>query len=284
MIRYFTSGRLPIDVLISFCSGAIFLILDFLLALFVDRWTGPLLLVWRVTLALAVGCLATLAISRLVSLNANLKRFKLGFQAGGAIVMMTIVYLVNPPPFLDPTDSPHTPESTLLQPGYDFLQQASTAQWSNGSISLTFPGQQNDAEGYVYYTDFAPNAVLENGKPAQAFLSTHPEWVPHGTIEGKYGPFLISHNIRIIYQVGLGYGAIGSHGVAFRVEFEEINQPDRILLLRQVATYNEKMTDFMVDLDQIAGKEGYINLSVDALDDADQDWAIWTIAKVVRSH
>ncbi len=39
----------------------------------------------------------------------------------------------------------------LLEPGYDFILKASEAKWTNGSITLPYPGARNDKDGFVYF-------------------------------------------------------------------------------------------------------------------------------------
>jgi hypothetical protein len=166
----------------------------------------------------------------------------------------------------------------LLEAGYDFVSNASRAHWSNGSQKLIFPGSRNDNNGFVYYGSYER---LETGDISRSFLETHPKWESQGIIQGKYGPFKIPNNLNIRCQVGFLEGAQGTDGVVFRIDFVD-KSGNKIELYKQVTNYDKKMDDSIVNLEPVAGKRGYIILSVDALESAGRDWAVWNIAKVVR--
>jgi hypothetical protein len=67
-----------------------------------------------------------------------------------------------------------------------------------------------------------------------------------------------------------------------RVDFINEDGSKNELYEQVVATYNDKMDDLILNLEPVAGKRGYIILSVDALESAGRDWAVWNMAKVVR--
>ena len=171
-----------------------------------------------------------------------------------------------------------SPPDPILEEGYDFVSNASLAQWSNGSQELNFPGRRNDNNGFVYYGSYEP---LETGDISRSFLQTHPKWESRGVIKGKYGPFKIPNNLKIQCQIGFLEGSQGTDGALFRIDF--LNKDgNKIQLHKQVANYDEKMDDFIVNLESVAGNRGYIILSVDALESAGRDWAVWNMAKVVQ--
>jgi hypothetical protein len=116
---------------------------------------------------------------------------------------------------------------------------------------------------------------------SRSFLETHPKYESQGIIQGKYGLFKIPNNLKIRCQVGFLEGAQGTDGVVFRIDFVD-KSSNKIELYKQVANYDEKMNDSIVNLEPVAGKRGYIILSVDALESAGRDWAVWNMAKVVR--
>lgn len=167
-----------------------------------------------------------------------------------------------------------------LDPGFDFIQQASAAEWSNGSRDLPFPGNRADRNGFVYFGSFEE---LEDGNKAISFLQTHPEWQSYGAIKGKYGPFKIQENVLGRFQVGFLKGASGSDGVVFKVAFEDSNSTEIIPLGQQPAHYDGQMNNFVIDFRPISGQVGHILLSVSAAGSAAQDWAVWNFAKVVSN-
>ena len=169
----------------------------------------------------------------------------------------------------------------LLKSGYDFIQKASEAHWSNGTKTLEFPGDRGDRDGFVYFGSF-DSVPLENGVKTRSFLETHPRWVSHGIIEGKYGPFKIGNNLQIRCEVGFLLGATGTDGVEFRVEFEDENSFERVTLGKKVAIFDGRLDELVIDLTSIAREKGYIILHVDALDSSGRDWAVWNVAMVIR--
>ncbi|MBM3284599.1 MAG: hypothetical protein FJY81_01875, partial [Candidatus Aminicenantes bacterium] len=53
------------------------------------------------------------------------------------------------------------------------LAGAKTTQWTNGNVSLPFPGEETDERGFACYRE---NVELEDGNVYQKALETHPEW------------------------------------------------------------------------------------------------------------
>jgi hypothetical protein len=104
--------------------------------------------------------------------------------------------------------------------------------------------------------------------------------VPHGIIEGVYGPFRIGNDLMIRCEVGFLRGAIVRDGLRFRVEFED--EAERLTLGKQDASYDGQQDEFMIDLAGITEKIGYIILHLDASDSPGKDWAIWNVAKIVQ--
>jgi hypothetical protein len=195
----------------------------------------------------------------------------------GAVVGSVIFWwLTHTGGFLNPVATPAAQE---LEPGYDFIQKAPTAKWSNGSKELPFPGDRDDKSGFVYWSNWE-GLALENGEKPVSFLETHPQWIPHGLIEGSYGPFRIGRGLRIDCAVGFLLGAQGTDGVIFRIEFKGTS--GRQTLHESRKALDGKLDEFQVDLGAVAGEQGYVILSVDAGDTSARDWAVWKVARVLQ--
>ena len=87
-------GRLSIDLLLTFSFGILALLLLFCVALFVETPNSLLLLVFRVTLALACAGVAAMLpgfVQLSVSTGTNM-----AIRAGGAVAIFVLIYLVDP--------------------------------------------------------------------------------------------------------------------------------------------------------------------------------------------
>jgi hypothetical protein len=172
-----------------------------------------------------------------------------------------------------------------LTPGYDFIDKAFTAKWSNGSRQLSFQGNRDDRQGFVYLGSFE---VLEDNNVSRKFLEMHPEWVDHGIIEGKYGPFQIANDLKFHGQVGFLKTASGSDGVNFKIEYLPLSSINSQILKEKHISFDGKIkplsdnSDNSVDLSLLNNSKGYIILSVDAGKNSGRDHAIWVEARVTR--
>jgi hypothetical protein len=178
-------------------------------------------------------------------------------------------------------ETPTSPEVlSPLTPGYDFIAKASTAKWSNGSSQLSFPGNRDDRQGFVYFGSYE---VLEDDTVSPRFLEMHPEWVDHGLIEGQYGPFQIANDLKFRGKVGFLKTARVSDGVNFRIEYLPLSSTERQILKEKTASYDDHRIDSLdVDLGSLRNYKGYIILSVDARENSAQDHAVWVEARVTR--
>jgi hypothetical protein len=190
------------------------------------------------------------------------------------------------------TQQPESPSPAVLSPltpGYDFIEKASTAKWSNGSDSLSFPGNRDDTKGFVYFGSYE---VLADGTVSPRFLEMHPQWTYHGLIEGKYGSFQIANDLKFHGQVGFLKTASGSDGVNFKIEYLPLSSDrDRQILKEKYISFDPKNpkikplsdnSDNSVDLSLLNNSKGYIILSVDAGQNSGRDHAVWVEARVTR--
>lgn len=211
-------------------------------------------------------------IFKVPDLNAQYKRT---FKRLGPVLLLVMLFL-----FVPLLEIPTSPQVlSPLTPGYDFITKASTAKWSNGSSSLSFPGNRGDRQGFVYFGSYE---VLEDDTVSSGFLEMHPEWVEHGLIEGQYGPFQIANDLKFRGKVGFLKTARVSDGVNFRIEYLPLSSTERQILKEKPASYDGRIDSLDVDLGSLRNPKGYIILSVDTRENPAQDHAVWVEARVTR--
>ncbi|MFW6129356.1 MAG: WD40 repeat domain-containing protein [Candidatus Aminicenantaceae bacterium] len=174
----------------------------------------------------------------------------------------------------------------------DLISKASEARWINSDNKILQFGTDGGENGTAKYNH---NVTLENGKRLKRVLYTHPQWKNKGEISGVFLDIAIPREEgKLIVAGGFLKGANSSDGVVFSVYFvssdgfrEEISahgkrQIQRIPIGSFHAKYDRQIDRKTFDLSSIAGKRGYIILSVNAGESSDADWAVWTEAKLVR--
>ncbi|MBN1270926.1 MAG: hypothetical protein JXB26_01530 [Candidatus Aminicenantes bacterium] len=181
----------------------------------------------------------------------------------------------------------------------DLINRANQAKWTNSaSISIPF-GADGQANGSVKHTN---NARLEDNKTYPRILFTHPNWAQNGMMIGSFENISIpSTGGRIYIAGGFMEGASGTDGVTFSASFIAPNQLDRqqnqlrrrqtrftkreamegVNLAKFTARYDGRIDRVEGDLSSIAGQTGTIILSVNAGNNANSDWAVWTEARLV---
>jgi ABC-type dipeptide/oligopeptide/nickel transport system ATPase subunit len=194
-----------------------------------------------------------------------------------------------PKPTATPTPKPtHTPTLTPIPTPvvlYDFVKEADSAQWSNRSVILPFPGEDDDERGFALWMN---DAILEDGaRPLRDVLQTHPQWTRGGSIEGTYAEtqqIVIEKGDSFIVKVGFLQGA-GAGDVNFYVEFSTVcfyaeEFPPRVISLAD--SYDGQVLTQEIPLDEFAGQQGCFRLGVFAGETADQDRAVWVEARLER--
>jgi hypothetical protein len=159
---------------------------------------------------------------------------------------------------------------------YDFIEQATSAAWTNGAFTnLGFGIEQND--GFAIYR---LNQKLDDGSVYARVLETHPQWVNNGSIQGTYPTMIVPAGAKFSAKVGFLYGATGTDGVLFRLTWRESGSPVTVSLGGKHVTYGGAIDTIDVDLSSYAGKTGQFGLKVEAGPSSGQDWAAWAEAKI----
>ncbi len=157
---------------------------------------------------------------------------------------------------------------------YDFAARASEAVWRNDrGERLPFPGAESDARGFVV----VKSGKLEDGQTYQDVLLTHPRWDANGHIQGRY-------RIRpatgrwFNAKVGFLDGAVGTDGVTFKVLWWFGGTGQTLAEVRDLS--EGSLRRIAVDLGRFAGREGELELRVEAGSSSARDWAVWVQPRI----
>lgn len=190
---------------------------------------------------------------------------------------------------------------TGLAQEIDLIAKASQAKWgTTAGDTLPFGTDGKERGTARYETD----AVLEDGQTHKRVLFTHPQWKRYGNILGTFSNITIPEKGgKLLIAGGFLQGSQGTDGVKFSVNFspsaESTESPQRVRVKKRVpmdqrmgiasgrvlatfdAKYDGKIDRIEADLADVAGLTGDIILAVQALDSANSDRAVWTVAKLV---
>ncbi len=177
----------------------------------------------------------------------------------------------------------------------DLIELAAQARWRNtDNASLVF-GREGMASGTATYES---NVILEDGKTYPQVLFTHPQWKPNGYIQGLFSSVTIPEKDPVLVIAGgFKQGAQGTDGAGFsaiileqksglpidkraRVQLSDLSPAERTDCGFH-AVYDEKIDRKECSLAEYAGKTVGIILQVTAGSSPDNDWAVWTEAKIV---
>ncbi len=162
---------------------------------------------------------------------------------------------------------------------YDFVANACSAHWFNGSGTLNCPGRNNDVNGFILRQT---TSRLENGtllrRPS---LLTAPQNVFNGYIRGVYPSFKVQNGDHFQAIVNCEGGAT-SCGVLFRFDYQLSDG-----IIRDFWAFGEQYEgiSFTVDLDlsPLAGQDVRFVLTILSLGPASGDRALWVEPRIVRS-
>lgn len=158
---------------------------------------------------------------------------------------------------------------------YDFISRAGDAVWGNGYDMLVFGGSLDDDRGFACYQD---NIKLEDANTYERVLETHPQWIEHGRISGRYPEMTLASGTELKIVVGFLDGAVGTDGVDFEVYF--VSEGHSILVTSVHADYDGSLDTRAIELGQYWGRTGYFTLWVDAGATPGRDWAVWVTAEI----
>ncbi len=184
-----------------------------------------------------------------------------------------------PTPTVTPGGPSVTPSANVA---YDFAANACATgtSWSSGAGTLSCPGTDGDAKGFVLKVS---NPKLENGvTDSRPGILTFPQNVQDGYIKGSFPAFKVQSGDRFRSVISCEGGATNCY-VTFRVEYQIGNDPVRVLVPRRlVERYEGLFNTIDQDLSSLAGKDVKFIFTVLATGTAAGDRALWVGPHIYR--
>jgi len=170
----------------------------------------------------------------------------------------------------------------------DLLPIAQLATWRNADGNVTEPGSEKSAQGAHFQI---PNANME----VIPQLETIPQQVPQGFMQGIFGYFYsekdtgspktaaiqVPTKLHFIAKVGLASNATGNDGVTYKFGLRDLNDTVTWVASKKM-TNPGVFENWDVDLSNYEGQKDYFVLRVDAGDSPVNDYAIWSLAKLLQ--
>jgi len=161
---------------------------------------------------------------------------------------------------------------------YDFTANASSAVWTSGAGTLSFPGTDGSAAGFALLKD---KPRFESGiESAQPGLLFAPNNVTNGFIQAIYPAFRVQSGDRFQATIGCEYGATTCY-VAYRLDYQVDGGA-----VRTFWTFHEKYEGLTynvnLNLDALAGQNVRFILVVSAYGSPTGDRALWGNPVIVR--
>lgn len=162
---------------------------------------------------------------------------------------------------------------------YDFVANASYAQWRSGAGLLPFPGTSGDSRGYAYQID---NPHLEDDSLDSApGLLVVPQNKFNGYIQAAYPEFEVQQGDHLQTLVNCEFGATRCY-VTFRIDYLLPNGVQRTLWSWKEA-YDKRFYRADIDLSSLAGQKVRFVFMLLATGFASSDRALWGSPRIVRT-
>ncbi|HEX2995127.1 MAG TPA: CARDB domain-containing protein, partial [Anaerolineales bacterium] len=162
--------------------------------------------------------------------------------------------------------------------GYNFWQNACSAQWKSGAGPLPCPGTEGDSKGFIIPVN---NSHLEDGTmgPAPSLLIA-PENKYNGYIQGIFPTFTVQPGDHFVSVVGCEYGY--SCYVTFRLDYMTANGGIfNFWSWREKNDSKNYMTN--IDLSPLAGRSVRFILTVLTTGSSTGDRVRWGAPSIVRA-
>ena len=163
--------------------------------------------------------------------------------------------------------------------GYDFTANAASAAWSSGVGAFTFPGADNNANGFAFKVD---QPKLESGVTAsQAGLLMGPNNVTNGFVKAVYPAFRVQNGDRFQATIGCEAGATNCY-VSYGLYYKIGNGAETTFW-----TFREKYEGWTynvnLDLSKFAGQDVSFILVTSAYGSPTGDRAFWVNPIIARA-
>ncbi len=139
------------------------------------------------------------------------------------------------------------------------LAENKNTQWLNGTIALSFPGDEGDYSGFVCYRY---NSYLEDERVYQKVLLTQPDFLKQpGIIVGIFRIENLAENAIFKAKIGFLEESVQSEVVEFRVFVDK----DPSYYAAKQCFYDGQLDDLSLNLDKYAGQNFELVLQVKTL-------------------
>jgi hypothetical protein len=161
---------------------------------------------------------------------------------------------------------------------YDFVANASFAQWKSGAGLLPFPGTSGDSRGFAYQID-QPHLEDDSVDSVPGLLAV-PQNKFNGYIQAAYPEFEIQRGDHLQTLVNCEFGATRCYAT-FRIDTILPNGVQRTLWSWKEA-YDRRFYRADIDLSSLAGQKVRFVFMLLASGSASGDRAIWGSPRIVR--
>ncbi|RPI93661.1 MAG: hypothetical protein EHM40_09075, partial [Chloroflexi bacterium] len=162
---------------------------------------------------------------------------------------------------------------------YDFVANASHAQWKSGAGVLPFPGTSGDSRGFAYQVD-QPHLEDDSIDPTPGLLAV-PQNKFNGYIQAAYPEFEVQQGDHLQTLVNCEFGATRCY-VTFRMDYIQSNGVQRTLWSWKEA-YDKRFYRADIDLSSLAGQKVRFVFMLLSSGSASGDRAIWGSPRIVRA-
>ena len=161
---------------------------------------------------------------------------------------------------------------------YDFVANASYAQWRSGAGIIPFPGTSGDSRGFSYQVNI-PHLEDDSFDSTPGLLVV-PQNKLNGYIQATYPEFQVQQGDRLQTLVNCEFGARSCY-VTFRIDYLLPNGVQRTLWSWREA-YDQRFYRADLDLNPLAGQNVRFVFMLLSTGFASGDRAIWGSPRIVR--
>lgn len=162
---------------------------------------------------------------------------------------------------------------------YDFVANASFAQWRSGAGILPFPGTSGDNRGFAYQVD-QPHLEDDSLDTAPGLLVV-PQNKFNGYIQATYPEFEVQQGDRLQTLVNCEFGATRCY-VTFRIDYLLPNGAQRTLWSWKEA-YDRRFYRADLDLSSLAGQRVRFVFMLLSTGFATGDRGLWGSPRIIRT-
>lgn len=159
---------------------------------------------------------------------------------------------------------------------YDFMAEASDADWYNATTNLTFGDSNDDSSGIAA---FGKNVELEDGETYDKVLGTYPERIDDGLIYGVFSSYKVKAGD--FFRATVGFKADCSGGkVLFQLKY--LKSGVITVLKEWKKSCDGSLLDLQYDLSELEGQTVQFILGVDAYGPYKSDKAVWLDPRIQK--